>query len=64
MEAIAGDNATPSPGYDEEDENESIYSRESASLETQEEAPDAAYNIRIKSHRFVRDLENEDDSPV
>jgi hypothetical protein len=62
MEAIAGDNTTPSPGgYDEEDDNDSIYSRESQSLETQEEAPDAAYNIRIKSHRYYRDLETEDD---
>jgi hypothetical protein len=63
MEAIAGDNQTPSPGgYDEEDENDSVYSRESASLETQDEAPDSAYNIRIKSHRFLRDLESEDDT--
>lgn len=63
MEAIAGDNATPSPGgYDEEDDNDSIYSREEASLETQEEAPDAAYNIRIKSHRYMRDADVDEDN--
>lgn len=63
MEAIAGDNTSPNPaGYDEEDEADSIYSRESASLETQEEAPDAAYNIRVKSHRFQREVESEEEA--
>lgn len=63
MEAIAGDNATPSPGgYDEEDDADSIYSRESASLETQEEAPDPTYNIRIRSHRFMRDTDVDEEN--
>ncbi len=62
MEAIAGDNAATNPnGYEEDDDDNSIYSRESASIETSEEAPDQTNNIRIKSIRFYRELETEDD---
>ncbi len=62
MEAIAGDNASASPGgYEDEDDNDSAYSRESASVDSHDEAPDQTYNVRIKSKRFMRDLENDDD---
>jgi hypothetical protein len=62
MEAIAGDNAAPNPtGYDDIDDNESVYSRESGSVETQEEAPNQVNNIRIRSMRFVRDEETQDE---
>ena len=46
MEAIAGDNAAPNPnGYDDIDDNESVYSREENSVQTQDEAPNQTNNI-------------------
>jgi hypothetical protein len=61
MEAIAGDTASANTGgYDEEDDNDSTYSRESNSIDS-DEAPDQAYNVRIKSKRFIRDMEIDED---
>lgn len=72
MEAIAGDNASLGPnganGYGEDEEdNDSTYSRESASMDSHDEAPDQTFNVRIKSKRFMRTLENDEDyhqSPI
>lgn len=48
-------------GFEEEDDNDSHYSRDSRSLDTTDEAPNLANNVRIKSKRFLRDYEVEDD---
>eukprot|EP01039_Chlorochromonas_danica_P008374 gene8374-9229_t len=62
MEAIAGDSAAPGPGgYDEDEDNDSTYSRDSHSVETLDEAPNFANNVRIRSKKVLRDLENEED---
>lgn len=66
MEAIAGDQASANPaGYDEngEEDDNSTYSRDSASLDSQEEAPNQAFNVRIKSKRFLRDVDVDDENP-
>ena len=67
MEAIAGDQASANPGgYDEnaDDDDNSAYSRDSASLDSQEEAPNQAFNVRIKSKRFLRDFDVEDETNI
>ena len=62
-EAISGDGAAVAPGsgFDEDDDNDSHYSRDSHSLETADEAPNFAHNVRIKSKRFLRDYEADDE---
>jgi len=70
MEAISGDsapggaaNGAGAGGFDEDGnpiaDDDSIYSRSSmGSLETFEEAPNEANNIRIRSKKFIRDMED------
>jgi hypothetical protein len=62
-EAISGDSAAVAPGggFDDDDDNDSHYSRDSHSLDTTDEAPNLANNVRIKSRRFLRDYETEED---
>lgn len=48
-------------GFEEDDDADSHYSRDSRSLDTTDEAPNLANNVRIKSKRFLRDYEVEDD---
>lgn len=62
MEAIAGDSAAPGPGgYDEDDDNDSTFSKDSNSVETMDEAPNYTNNVRIRSRKVIRELENEDE---
>ena len=70
MEAISGDsapggaaNGAGTGGFDEDGnpipDDESIYSHSSmGSLETFDEAPNEANNIRIRSKKFIRDMED------
>jgi hypothetical protein len=62
-EAISGDGAAVAPGggFEDDDDNDSHYSRDSHSLDTMDEAPNLTNNVRIKSKRFLRDYEVEDD---
>lgn len=65
MEAIAGDNAAPGPGgYDDDDDNDSAHSRDSRSVDTVEEAPNYANNVRIRSKKVIRDVDNEEEVPT
>jgi hypothetical protein len=61
-EAISGDGAAVAPGgaFDEDDDNDA-HSMDSRSLDTTDEAPNMANNVRIKSKRFLRDYEVDDD---
>ncbi len=60
-EAISGDGAAVAPGgaFDEDDDD--AHSMDSRSLDTTDEAPNMANNVRIKSRRFLRDYEVDDD---
>ena len=62
-EAISGDGAAVAPGggFDDDDDNDSHLSRDSHSLDTLDEAPNLANNVRIKSRRFLRDNEVDDE---
>ena len=65
LEAISGDGAGGSPGgpgFEEEDDNDSTYSRDSFTLDTTDEAPNYANNVRIKSKKFLRDAEAEEEA--
>jgi len=63
-EAISGDGAAVAPGggFEDEDDNDSHYSRDSHSLDTMDEAPNLTNNVRIKSRRFLREYEVDDDA--
>jgi len=63
-EAISGDGAAGAPGatFEEDDDNDSHYSRDSRSLDTLDEAPNHTNNVRIKSRRFLRDYEVDEDA--
>ncbi|KAJ1425498.1 hypothetical protein B484DRAFT_397878 [Ochromonadaceae sp. CCMP2298] len=62
-EAISGDGATVNPGggFEEDEDNDSHYSHDSHSMDTMDEAPNLANNVRIKSKRFLRDSELEEE---
>lgn len=59
QEAITGDSTNPASGgnFDDDDDDASAHSRDSNSIETYEEAPDQALNVRIKSKKFLREVE-------
>lgn len=48
-------------GFEDDDDADSHVSRDSRSLDTMDEAPNLANNVRIKSRRFLRDYEVEDE---
>lgn len=62
-EAISGDGAAVAPGggFEDDDDNDSHYSRDSHSLDTMDEAPNLTNNVRIKSRRFLREYEVDED---
>lgn len=65
MEAISGDSTSANNnGYDDEEDNESAFSRESGSIDSIEEMPNTTNNIRIKSKRFLRDVDITDEIQI
>lgn len=66
VEAISGDGAGSAPGaaFDDEDDNDSTFSRDSFTLDTADEAPNYMNNVRIKSKKFVRDADAEEEAAI
>jgi hypothetical protein len=61
MELNQGDTATAAGGYDDDEDADSTYSKESETIETGLEAPNQTNNIRVKSRRYLRMHEMDDD---
>lgn len=63
-EAISGEGGggNAGGGFDDDEDNESAYSRDEHSLDTQDEAPNLLNNIRIKSKKFLREADAEEEA--
>lgn len=67
LEAISGDGGGSGPGanaFDDDEDNESTFSRDSYTLDTTDEAPNYHNNVRIKSKKFIRDADAEEEAAM